>query len=221
MSSNLVLSNFKLKKPQLDDLDPNEEIAADKFNMKWLNGKYWTEWKDTYDNVQTGVTLTLAHKCNVCKGPLQKSCYDRFHHAFCPEWMTVERVVKNESEILKVVKFEEGERLVDTRLRDDSKLALVIRARHGQRYCVESGGCDIHPHIDCFNRGIKLLARGLPITPIMFEDAVLKEMTTVPEEIATTGTASITVHGGFEKTKKKESYVAKALRASNLVDEVG
>ena len=120
--------------------DPNEIILAHKFDYTLIWGEHWKgeHWKDNMENVQTGNTLGSGHKCNVCNKPFTRECYKKGHYAFCQEWETVSRPAKNEADIRKVVKFEYGERVVGCESKHDGFLKLWIRARDGQRYCVES-----------------------------------------------------------------------------------
>ncbi|KAF2820349.1 hypothetical protein CC86DRAFT_249416, partial [Ophiobolus disseminans] len=39
-------------------------------------------------NLTTGALLKKGHHCDICQAKMSMSCYEKFHYAFCPTWVT-------------------------------------------------------------------------------------------------------------------------------------
>ncbi|KAH9863836.1 hypothetical protein J1614_009768 [Plenodomus biglobosus] len=91
-------------------------------------------------NLTTGHLSARGHHCDQCAGKLMRSCYERFHHAFCPTWVTGTRGGKG------------------------------VRERCGERLAILSGGCGEHSRVKGYNSSLYRLAEGHDVKLSDFDD---------------------------------------------------
>lgn len=103
-------------------------------------------------NLTTGKTLNRPHHCEQCNAKMTNSCYDKFHHAFCPTWVT--------------------------RIRDGKR----VRERCGERFALHSDGCGKHPRVQGYNNPLYRAAEGYDVDLSEFDDLDPEDQKDGPED---------------------------------------
>ncbi|CAO2657952.1 Nn.00g072120.m01.CDS01 [Neocucurbitaria sp. VM-36] len=109
-------------------------------------------FKSMTRNLTTGKMLHRSHHCEQCNSKMSQTCYDNFHHAYCPTWVT---------------------RNIDGKR---------VRRRCGERFALRSDGCGKHPRVQGYNEPLYHAAEGHDVSLSDLDDSDPENSKGEPED---------------------------------------